>query len=858
MSAAVDAAAAAVKKMVKKAVDTLFKYPDMNVPAAMRVAEFTKEESRNPAKQMAVRRAFDKKNATLIANGKENSSNGENANVAGATGTTTTNAAVVVTKQPKLASIRMKSKDMQVDRANKKLKKNHEEAAHIRATQLYAEQKGKMSAEQVSEQVKLEFDGVAPSAHKIRHYVNNYNIAGAPPLKMGAPGKIPKVIYDSLCIAFESYISINQVNGTSVDNLPAHLLLMVNSVMGKDLKSSNRQLLNRLLTDTALNLCATKLVEQEERRNRWTTHRNLSLWFDGWAKSLVDLGFATWRSEEGGEIDIPIEQLARIMNFDETCLSHDGSANNRGGRPPVVFFNPHLPKIGRGTYKSSASLTMITGSTAAGEALPPHFQFQTAAKSAETQRARYELVQYFHSVYGKFGFTERQLLGVSIGFNEKGGMDEAEFEKYVSNSILPLYPDARDRPGLRVMVKVDSGPGRINGAMLARLKTRGFYLFPGVPNTTAVSQETDRNYGPFKSQFKKNLDQVVDERIKQNKLHDGDEVSVSLPPYMVGLMVFGGTDPATGFEVEKGAFEAGFSPTACKNAWAKVGAAPLTRKCLDDPQVRKTLGEGSEEYNKLLISIQLSNDIATEELTRGGFKGNLLKAEIVPVEDEQPLTEPNTQDRVNLLYKASTAGKRWHAMHGDHLMTGDFFKSLAVSDVTEIVSELNKRKASLQKQMELEVAARAILSKHQQNFLVSEFDKLNKTDLQVLMRWYGLAKGKALTSMSKPTMLGQWKCASNNNALHPPPCEKWTDDDEAKLKRLQESEITMDDTAVGRFKKNQEIDFVNLFAQLPREKLDEMLTRIENERRQIATENGSASASASASGSASASASASA
>lgn len=57
----------------------------------------------------------------------------------------------------------------------------------------------------------------------------------------------------------------------------------------------------------------------------------------------------------------------------------------------------------------------------------------------------------------------------------------------------------------------------------------------------------------------------------------------------------------------------------------------------------------------------------------------------------------------------------------------------------------------------------------------------------------------------------------------------------------------MDDTAVGRFKKNQEIDFVNLFAQLPREKLDEMLTRIEIERQQIATENGSALASASAS-----------
>ena len=59
------------------------------------------------------------------------------------------------------------------------------------------------------------------------------------------------------------------------------------------------------------------------------------------------------------------------------------------------------------------------------------------------------------------------------------------------------------------MVKCDSGPGRLNTELLARMKFLGFYLYPGVPNTTAVSQETDRNYGPFKTQFRKNLDEVI-------------------------------------------------------------------------------------------------------------------------------------------------------------------------------------------------------------------------------------------------------------------------------------------------------------------------------------------------------------
>ncbi len=41
------------------------------------------------------------------------------------------------------------------------------------------------------------------------------------------------------------------------------------------------------------------------------------------------------------------------------------------------------------------------------------------------------------------------------------------------------------------------------------------YMFPGVPNTTTVSQETDQNYGPFKTQYCKNLDAVVDKRLKK-------------------------------------------------------------------------------------------------------------------------------------------------------------------------------------------------------------------------------------------------------------------------------------------------------------------------------------------------------
>jgi len=68
-------------------------------------------------------------------------------------------------------------------------------------------------------------------------------------------------------------------------------------------------------------------------------------------------------------------------------------------------------------------------------------------------------------------------------------MNEVEFEKYITKAILPLDPGVEDQPRKRVILKVGSGPGRMNVGMLARLKALGVYLNPGVPNTTHVTQE---------------------------------------------------------------------------------------------------------------------------------------------------------------------------------------------------------------------------------------------------------------------------------------------------------------------------------------------------------------------------------
>ena len=131
------------------------------------------------------------------------------------------------------------------------------------------------------------------------------------------------------------------------------------------------------MNKSAIDLFADKCKNVELRCIQWTTYNNLKTWFENWSSDLLKLGFTTETMTE--EHFIEESQLSRIINMDETCLALNGCSGNRGGKPEATFYNPNLPRTGRATGKSGKTTTMITGSTASGEALPPHFQFQTFA-----------------------------------------------------------------------------------------------------------------------------------------------------------------------------------------------------------------------------------------------------------------------------------------------------------------------------------------------------------------------------------------------------------------------------------------------------------------------------------------------
>ena len=81
----------------------------------------------------------------------------------------------------------------------------------------------------------------------------------------------------------------------------------------------------------------------------------------------------------------------------------DGSKCNRGGRPEITFYSPNLPNLGKATIKTSAATTMITGSTAAGEPMPPHLHFSVMAQSEDTQCVNIRMSAFFLKIKGTFG-----------------------------------------------------------------------------------------------------------------------------------------------------------------------------------------------------------------------------------------------------------------------------------------------------------------------------------------------------------------------------------------------------------------------------------------------------------------------
>ena len=416
------------------------------------------------------------------------------------------------------------------------------------------------------------------------------------------------------------------------------------------------------------------------------------------------------------------------------------------------------------------------------------------------------MVKFMKNVRGKFGCTEEKTWPCTFGMNAKGGMDDCEFEKYNLGSIIPLYPDAKDVPGLRVMIKADSGPGRTAASLLTKLRMLGFILYPGVPNTTSVTQETDRNYGPFKTQFRQNLERVVQRRIVMG-------LSTSLQPWLVGLFVFGGEDPVSKLVLteKECAFEVAFNTEANLRAWQKIGAAPCTRLCLSDRKVRRQLGDAKDSMNELMASIQEANTSAVALLTRRGYYGDFLAATVNPLIKRKAITVPHSKERLLAMDAAKTHGEKFHATGGGHLTSDCFFKSLEVPEWKRQIAALKDDKEVRTGKAELQLKAEALLVE-----TGGGTGNLRVPQLDLLLKWHAVP----LKDIgNKPQKMQKWKEILEAKR-EPPPFESWTAADKSKITELEKFKLEVEDTALGRQRLVRKRELFALVASMAPEELE--------------------------------------
>jgi hypothetical protein len=306
---------ARVDSCFKKAVGFLKRYQNMALPDAIKFADVSVQKQACHAKRMVLHCLWKKAKGSnkddsvtsppeLIDLLKEETMSPVTNDSSGVEEVT------VETKSTKAPCIRMSVKSAQLHCVIAVKEKRQYNQAFKCATVIYDCERKKpdrMSAQTVVNLIKNEF-GVQLSKQTIQQKVKDCNV-GTSPLRQGPKGNIPKHHYHNLCMAYKLFLTINQINGTLRMCHPQQVGSLVHKVIfgENDGGGDWRVLFRRVQTNTA-NLRQQKARSAEDRQICWTTHKNISMWFDNWEHDIVELGFRN-HNPVTGKVHIPKEQL---------------------------------------------------------------------------------------------------------------------------------------------------------------------------------------------------------------------------------------------------------------------------------------------------------------------------------------------------------------------------------------------------------------------------------------------------------------------------------------------------------------------------------------------------------------------
>ena len=732
-----------------------------------------------------------------------------------------------------------------------------------RSQKMTARPPGLRSSDQVADKVNSMFNldvGKSINGSALLRAVRKGEI-GIPPPKRGHSSVLPVEDVNLFASALFTFRSIEQANCDSDALKRNQIISMLDTVLNEEslLKKRDGLEINASVFFTKLKSINSAHTDLDVRNTReairsiWLTFNNLNDHYKSWEDFVVRLGMArpstTEEFERTGEYVIfNSGQVERILNADEMGMGLDGAANNVGGRPEKEQTHPDLPKPGRSEYKSSLKGTYHLGTNFNDEPLP---YLLVAMSSAKNPSVSGELVSRLHQIEGKFGHTVRKWFDPLIAYSEKGGVTTDIFLKWVEDTVLKLYPNVEDKPGKRVVMKFDCGPGRYNEKFLLLARALGIYFFPGLPNGTEITQEMDALYHLVKSIGERNRQKIYDARFKVM----GESAKVHLNDLPV--MLHGGTFEVTAgnfIELEN-AIAIGLSPDKIKGAREKCGYVPATRAALKSPKLRHEYGTSAEQTSDssadqsldqrrddLLSSLEMQNQKDVEELVARGYtQATLLKRKVKRLTTAQTearasvKTRPLSDERITNLMQWKTAGVFNRMTNGGDAMNGtDALIARALNrnnaeiitlKAKEVKWGVTKKKWDIWKSVDNRLKASPLLldRRDPKNYSGDELKAI------IILKHPDC---KGLSKMNKTALGNEW-----NRKYYDMPFPDWTEvrytkGDQRRLLKLEERKIPdLEETSVYRDMMELRSDlFATQLKQLPEDYLSHVIAKVLNEK----------------------------
>jgi hypothetical protein len=714
----------------------------------------------------------------------------------------------VASRSTASSNTRLTSRQRQEERRVEAEQTNNKKYAFKLATFLYKTVKDGenslkkfQSADRIATEINDWFGILAVSGRQIADAFAKGRAGQSPPCR-GAPSLLPEEDVKDLAMLCFSLSAIEQANCAAERLDSPGLVSLVGKIINEKRKSEGLAEIDevhiyreRIQQMNAAKQTVGVVDERDASRVKWTTASNQRRHYERWEEACVRLGFARMpidehEKQEKGYVVFYDGQEHRIANFDEMKLALDGTDENAGGRPSATPMTNTINESGKPAQKTAKSLTLMLG-IIGDEPTPP-----LAIHLSQSGYIAPQNIASFHEIEAQYGLSTRRHFLPSFASSPKGGMNKNIFRNWMLTQVLPLWPDLADLPGRRVVLKADSGPGRMATEFLAETAVEGMYFFPGLPNATEIGQEMDQLFAAFKTCAYKNRDKLYRARVS------GDGADAILSFEDVGYIIFGGkVQLSNGTELElEPAFTKYFSPEHVQAAREKCGYFPATRNALKSDRIRHeivededgNIGDEDGSYALMLDELEQQNHRMVDKLVGKGYalpqlgKRNVQRITARQTEGRAAVrTEPSTRERQDLLMKCSRAGHFFEITDGGGVLnSADMLLSRERKEMLVRAEELEKTKKRLENYTETCEDAVKVFNKPYKNWL--------KEDFKVAFKYKqgpNPPKGEAAISTWGKGKLKKWYDQKYKNKTRESRWEGWTEKQQAELERLKRGDI---------------------------------------------------------------------